>query len=245
MAKIAVVTPTFNERNNIPVLIEKIFSLKMEDLNLYVVDDNSPDGTAEVVRGLSQVYPVELISRPRKEGLGRAYTAAFNKILSGPERPDYIVQMDADLSHDPAIIPNMIAKMGECDAVLGSRYIKNGGVKNWGWVRRQVSRLGNIYARLVLDLPYHDLTSGFKCWKRTVLEKIDLNNLSSVGYNFQIETTYRAYKLGFKICETPIVFIERKSGVSKFNLGIIGESFIKILVLKYEGLAGKIKNLSR
>lgn len=240
MARIAVVTPTFNERNNIPILVEKIFSLKIEGLNLYVVDDNSPDGTAGVVKELSLKYPaVTLIFRPAKEGLGRAYTAVFKQILSLDDKPDYIIQMDADLSHDPKVIPCMIAKIGECDVVLGSRYIKDGGIKNWDLLRRLISRFGNFYTRVVLGLTYRDLTGGFKCWRRAVLEEIDMDSLSSVGYNFQIETTYKAHRLGFKICEVPIIFIERKSGISKFNLSIIWESFIKILVLKYEGFYRK------
>ncbi len=207
---------------------------------MYVVDDNSPDGTAGAVKELSLKYPaVTLIFRPAKEGLGRAYAAVFKQILSLDDKPDYIIQMDADLSHDPKVIPCMIAKIGECDVVLGSRYIKDGGIKNWDLLRRLISRFGNFYTRVVLGLPYRDLTGGFKCWRRAVLEEIDMDSLSSVGYNFQIETTYKAHRLGFKICEVPIIFIERKSGISKFNLSIIWESFIKILVLKYEGFYRK------
>lgn len=230
--RITIVVPTYNEAESIGVLARKIFDLGLKDLNMFVVDDGSPDGTAEVVRTMARDYPVELMSRDQKNGLGRAYAAAFREILSKKDTPDFIVQMDADLSHNPAVIPEMIKKMGECDLVLGSRYVKGGGIENWGFLRRLVSRWGNAYARFVLDLPYRDLTGGFKCWRRETLEKIDLNSLSSVGYNFQIETTYKAHQLGFKICEVPMIFTERKLGASKFNLRIMFESFIKVLLLR-------------
>lgn len=234
MSRIIVVTPTYNEKDNISVLVEKLFSLNISNLELWVVDDNSPDGTAGIVKELSLKYPIKLISRSKKEGLGAAYAAGLKSILNQNDQPDYIIQMDADLSHDPAVIPAMIKKIGEYDLVLGSRYIAGGGVKNWNFFRRLVSRWSNVYARLVLGLPFKDLTGGFKCWRRAVLEKIGLGSLSSVGYNFQIETTYKAHKLGFKICEIPIIFTERKRGASKFNVGIVGESFIKVLLLKFQ-----------
>ncbi len=230
--KTIVIIPTYNEKSNIAEIIEKLFSLKINSLEVLVVDDNSPDGTAEVVRKLAQKYPVNLIVRSEKRGLGTAYTAAFKNLLGEPDPPDIIIQMDADLSHDPVVIPVFLNQIKNCDVVLGSRYIKGGGVKNWNFFRRIVSRWSNVYARVILGLPYRDLTGGFKCWKREVLEKIDLDSLSSVGYNFQIETTYKAHRLGYKICEVPITFTERKQGESKFNLGIIVESFIKVLRLK-------------
>ncbi|MEK7564890.1 MAG: polyprenol monophosphomannose synthase [Patescibacteria group bacterium] len=230
--KAVVVIPTYNERSNIIEVIEKIFALGLNDLEVLVVDDNSPDGTAEVVKELSLKYPIKLLSRAKKEGLGKAYVSAFKLILSAQDKPDYIIQMDADLSHNPKNILDFLHKIGEWDLVLGSRYIKGGGTENWDVIRKMVSRFGNIYAQLILSLPYKDLTGGFKCWKRGVLEKINLDSLNSTGYNFQIETTYKAQKLGYKICETPIIFTERKTGKSKFNLGIIWESFIKVLWLR-------------
>lgn len=233
MSRIIVVTPTYNERDNISVLVKKLFSLNISGLELWVIDDNSPDGTADVVQDLSLKYPINLISRAKKEGLGMAYAAGFKSILNQSNQPDYVIQMDADLSHDPAMIPVMIKKMSEYDLVLGSRYVTGGGVENWDFFRRLISRWSNSYARLVLGLPFKDLTGGFKCWSGAVLEKIGLDSLSSVGYNFQIETTYKAHKLGFRICEVPIVFTERKRGASKFNVGIIGESFIKVLFLRF------------
>ena len=232
MVKTVVVIPTYNEKDNIGKLIKQVFDLGIEGLEILIVDDNSPDGTGEVVIELSQKYPIKIISRKEKRGLGTAYAAAFKLLLNQKEKPDYIIQMDADLSHNPAIILVFLNKIKECDVVLGSRYVKGGGVKNWGLLRRVISYWSNIYARLILNLPYRDLTGGFKCWKREVLEKIDLDSLSSVGYNFQIETTYKARQLGYKICEVPIIFTERKLGQSKFNLDIIWESFIKVLWLR-------------
>lgn len=231
-SKVTVVIPTYNEKDNLPVLVGKIFNLNIPGLRLWVVDDNSPDGTGDVAQELSRQYPVRVIARDQKRGLGTAYAAAFKSILDQPDQPDYIVQMDADLSHNPAEIPVFLNKIKSCDVVLGSRYIKGGGVVNWNFWRRLISRLSNIYARLILGIPIYDLTGGFKCWKREVLEKINLNSLSSVGYNFQIETTYKASRLGFKVCEVPIIFTERKLGSSKFNPGIILESFIKVLLLR-------------
>lgn len=234
MPKICVVTPTYNEKENLAELVEKIFSLRIPDLEMIVVDDNSPDGTAELVKKLGEKYPIKLIWREKKEGLGTAYALAFKKILKLPEneKPNFIVQMDADLSHDPALIPKFLEYIQSHDLVLGSRYITGGAIQNWDFMRRLVSCGGNFYARAILKLPYHDLTGGFKCWKREVLEKMDLNSLSSAGYNFQIETTYKAHAAGHKITEIPILFTERKLGKSKMNFKIILESFWKVLMLK-------------
>lgn len=235
---IYIVVPTYNERDNISALIERVFLLGIPDLRLVVVDDNSPDGTADIVEKLAQKYPVEIIKREEKSGLGRAYIDAFKKILSphnviSCKDADIIIQMDADLSHDPNSIPKMLSQIQRgCDVVLGSRYIKGGKIENWSLMRRLVSWCGNMYARLVLNLPYKDLTGGYKCWRAKVLRNLNLENLSSLGYNFQIETTYRAHKKGYKVCEVPIVFTERREGASKFNLGIILEAFWRVLMLR-------------
>lgn len=231
--KVVVVVPTYNERDNIGELIERVFGLNIPDLFMLVVDDNSPDGTGELVRSLSAKYPIELITRPRKSGLGTAYAAAFKRLLGSDRKQDYIIQMDADMSHDPGAVPEFLEKIKDCDLVLGSRYVRGGGVENWGFLRRWISRLSNIYARLVLGVSIRDLTGGFKCWRRGTLEKIDLEALDSVGYNFQIETTYKTIQRGLKVCEIPIVFRERKTGRSKFNLAIMLESFIKVLLLRF------------
>lgn len=234
--KVFVVTPTYNERGNIEELVRKIAALKISDLKIIVVDDNSPDGTGELAEKLAQTHPLKVLRRPNKSGLGTAYVEAFKKILAGNFSewgiPDFIIQMDADLSHDPEIIPRLLEAAQNCDMVLGSRYVAGGEIKNWGILRRILSRFGNAYARLILHLPYRDLTGGFKCFKRRTLENIDLDSLSSVGYNFQIETTYKAHRKGYKICEIPITFTERKIGKSKINLPIILESFWKVLSLR-------------
>lgn len=233
MASIFVVTPTYNERNNLEILSKKIFDLKISGLKLIVVDDNSPDGTGEFAEELAKIYPVKVIHREKKMGLGTAYAQAFKEIIT-QDRPDYVIQMDTDLSHDTAAIPQMLEKIRECDLVLGSRYVAGGKIENWNFFRRLVSRWGNIYARFILGLPYKDLTGGFKCFRRAVLENINLDSLDSVGYNFQIETTNAAHKKGYKICEIPITFTERRGGASKFNFGIILESFWKVLFLRFK-----------
>ncbi len=230
MSKVYVVIPTYNERENLPALVEKIFALKIPDLRLMVVDDNSPDGTGRIADELRQKYPVTVIHRAEKSGLGKAYVQGFESL---PPEAEIVIQMDADLSHDPAAIPAMLEKIKTCDVVLGSRYIPGGNTKNWDLARKLISRFGNFYARTILALPYRDLTGGFKCFRREALEKINLSLLSSVGYNFQIETTYAAHKKGLKICEIPITFTERRLGSSKFNLGIILESFWKVLRLRF------------
>ncbi len=231
MPKIYVVVPTYNERENLPLLAKKIFALKIPDLHLMIVDDNSPDGTGRIADELRNKHPVTVIHRSEKSGLGKAYVQGFQSL---PPEAEIVVQMDADLSHDPAVIPEMISKITACDVVLGSRYIPGGKTENWDFFRKMISRFGNFYARTILGLPYRDLTGGFKCFRREVLEKIDLPSLSSVGYNFQIETTYAAHKKGFKICEIPITFTERKTGKSKFNLAITLEAFWKVLMLRYK-----------
>jgi len=231
MAKIYIIIPTYNEKDNILILIEQIFALGIEGLNILVVDDNSPDGTGQLVEERKKTDPrLSILHRLQKAGLGKAYLAGFTEALK--RGADYIFEMDADFSHDPKYIPEFLAKIKDYDLVLGSRYVSGGGVSNWNLTRRLISRFGNSYARLVLGLPLKDLTGGFKCYRRAVLEKINLADLSSVGYNFQIETTFKAYQAGFKIAEIPIIFTERVLGKSKFNLKIILESFWQVLLLR-------------
>ena len=230
---IFIVTPTYNEKENLKELVEMVFALGISDLKMVVVDDNSPDGTAELAEELAKKYPIQLIRRERKMGLGTAYAEAFREILNlETEFPSAVIQMDADLSHDPKVIPALLEKIKNHDVVLGSRYIAGGGIENWGLARQLVSRFGNIYAKAVLSLPYQDLTGGFKCWRGEALKNLNFNQLSSTGYNFQIETTYAAHKAGHKICEIPIIFTERKFGKSKFNLPIMLEAFWKVLMLR-------------
>lgn len=230
---IEVVTPTYNEKNNLETLVHKIFALRIAGLALTVVDDNSPDGTGQLADALAKVYPIQVIHRQQKSGLGTAYVEAFQSILQ--KKPDYIIQLDADLSHDPRDIPRLLEEIEQCDLVLGSRYIPGGNIRNWSLSRRLISRFGNLYANAVLFIPFRDLTGGFKCYRREVLEQIGLDTLSSVGYNFQIETTYRAYKKGFRIREMPIIFTERTAGSTKFDFNIIWESFVKILNVRFRG----------
>ena len=230
--KCLVIMPTYNEKENVEAIATAV--LKNKECDILFIDDNSPDGTGKIIDEMhTEDKRINVIHRPGKSGLGRAYITGFKWAIENGY--DFIFEMDADFSHDPAEIPNFIKKMDECDMVLGSRYVKGGGIENWDVLRKLVSRFGNIYSRTVLWLPYRDLTGGFKCYKRKVLESIDLDTFSSVGYNFQIETTYKAHKNGFHICEIPITFRERKSGQSKFNLAIILESFVKVLFLRFRG----------
>ena len=228
-----VVTPTYNELENIEILIRAVFGLSVKPSVVVIVDDNSPDGTATIVKKLSQEFPIRLLERKMKMRLGTAYRDAFKLILEFQEKPDYIVQMDADLSHNPSDIPRFLEAIENSDVILGSRYIKMGGVRHWGFMRRAISYISNIYARIILSIPFKDLTGGFKCWRREVLKNIDLEHTSSIGYNFQIETTFKAYKKGFRISEIPITFTERTFGKSKFSVPIIFESFWKILLLRF------------
>lgn len=218
-------------------MAKKIFDLAIPNLEMMVVDDNSPDGTAELAKELGKKYPLKLIQRKKRGGLGTAYALAFKTLLELPnaQKPDIIIQMDADISHSPAAIPKFLEKIKSHDVVLGSRYIPGGTIENWDFARKFLSSWGNHYARIILGLPYKDLTGGFKCWRREVLEKIDLDSLSSVGYNFQIETTYKAHAAGNRIAEIPISFTERKRGKSKMNFKIILESFWKVLKLRIFG----------
>lgn len=233
MENIYIVIPTYNEKDNIEKIISKVFDLQIEGINILVVDDNSPDGTGEIVESIKRVNPkVDILHRQEKEGLGKAYIAGFREALG--RGAELIFEMDADLSHDPKYIPAILEAAKENDLVLGSRYVKGGGVANWNIARRLISRFGNIYARLVLGVSYKDLTGGFKCYKRKVLETIDLDGLNSLGYNFQIETTYEAHRAGFRIKEVPIIFTERVEGKSKFNLKIMVEGFFKVLTIRFK-----------
>lgn len=228
-----IILPTYNERENLAGIVQDIFSVGIRDLRIIIVDDNSPDGTGQIANELAANNSnIEVIHRSKKEGLGRAYVTGFKKALAEADN-QYIFEMDADFSHQPKYLPDFLEKAGEADLVLGSRNIAGGGVENWGMLRRFISWLANITIRIILGVPIKDLTGGYKCWQRHVLEQLDLDQVESSGYNFQIEMTYKAYKKGFKIVETPIVFIERRAGQSKFSLGIIFESFWRVLKLRF------------
>ena len=227
-----IILPTYNEKENLAGIVNEIFKQGVAGLRIIVVDDNSPDGTGRLADELaSQEKRLTVLHRPVKEGLGRAYIAGFRQALADPDCR-LIFEMDADWSHQPKYLPELIRAAEHYDLVLGSRYILGGGVENWGWLRRQISQLANRLARWILKVDLKDLTGGFKCFHRQVLEAIDFSRVESAGYNFQIEITYKALKLGFKIGEVPIKFVERRSGKSKFSLLIMLESFIKVIKLR-------------
>jgi len=230
--KIAVILPTYNERENIGNLIKIIFDLNIAGLEIIVIDDNSPDGTSAIVNGLKKDNSnIHLISREGKLGLGTAYLGGFRYALE--RGAEYILGMDADFSHDPKLIPSFLAQMNQFDLAVGSRYIPKGKIENWNIVRQIISRFGNLYARSILGMPVHDLTTGYKCYRREVIKYLLNKNIDAIGYVFLTETTYYTLKAGYKVKEIPIVFTERRSGKSKFSWAIIWESFCKILKLRF------------
>jgi dolichol-phosphate mannosyltransferase len=229
------VLPTYNEAENIGPLIRAVLT-ELEKTGrshrVLVVDDNSPDGTGELAdRMAAEDQRIQVLHRERKEGLGRAYLAGFGVALAGGG--ELVVEMDSDFSHDPADLPRLVAAADGADLVLGSRYVPGGGVTEWGLVRRLVSRGGSAYARLLLGVPVRDLTGGFKCFRRRVLETIDLERVHANGYGFQIELTYEAVEAGFTVREVPIVFRERRSGASKMTLRIALEAAWKVPAFRF------------
>jgi dolichol-phosphate mannosyltransferase len=229
--------PTYNERENLPRVIDALEPLGVRVL---VIDDNSPDGTGEIADVLAAEYDwVSVLHRERKEGLGPAYLAGFREVLRGDA--ELVLEMDADLSHDPADVPRLIeACANGADLALGSRYVVGGGTKNWGRGRRFVSAGGSFYARTLLGVPIRDLTGGFKCFKREVLETIDLDSVHSKGYAFQIELTYRALRAGFEVVEVPIVFADRTHGASKMSRAIFLEAVTRVPALRLETLRRRL-----
>ena len=232
-----IIIPTYNEKENLGPLLEAIYEIR-PDIHVLVVDDNSPDGTGQLVAEWAEAPQYEgrlfLLRRAGKLGLGTAYIAGFRWALARSYRR--ILEMDADFSHNPRYLPDLLAAAEEADLVLGSRYVPGGGVKNWGFWRRFLSRGGSLYARVLLGLPYQDLTGGFKCFRREVLETLDLGAVRSNGYSFQIELTYRAHCKGFKIKEVPIVFEDREVGKSKMSKHIFLEAVLMVWKLRREGL---------
>ena len=234
MAGVWLILPTYNERDNLEPLVRAVVPrLASTGLahKVLVVDDGSPDGTGEVADGLAAAIPeVEVLHRANKQGLGRAYLAGFEVALAAGA--SLVMEMDSDFSHDPADVPRLVAAAEAADLVLGSRYVPGGGVASWGLVRRLVSRGGCAYARLVLGIPVRDLTGGFKCFNRRVLEGLDLTGVHANGYGFQIELTYEAVRAGYSVTEVPIVFRERRVGVSKMTPPIALEAVWKVLALR-------------
>ena len=229
--------PTYNERDNVEQMLHALEPL---GVNVLVIDDNSPDGTGEIAdRVAAKLDNVSVLHRDRKEGLGPAYIAGFRRALA--EGADYVISMDCDFSHDPADVPRLVAA---CDAgadiALGSRYVPGGGTVNWGLGRRVVSAGGSFYARTWLGLGIRDMTGGFRCFRRTVLETIDLGTIGTKGYAFQIELTYRALRNGFTVAEVPIVFTDRTAGQSKMSRAIFLEAVRKVPQLRFRALTGKL-----
>jgi dolichol-phosphate mannosyltransferase len=231
--------PTYNERENLEPMVAELRGLGLDDLHVLVIDDNSPDATGEIADRLAgEDDHVHVLHRERKEGLGPAYLAGFRRALE--LGADLVFEMDCDFSHDPADVPRLAAAAAHADLVLGSRYVRGGGIRNWGFVRRFISRGGSLYAQVLLQLGVRDLTGGFKCYRRRVLETIDLDGISSLGYAFQIETTYRTLRAGFRVVEVPITFADREVGGSKMSKRIVLEAIWKVPILRLRALGGRL-----
>ena len=227
-----VVLPTYNEAENLERIAGAILGQLPESGTILIVDDNSPDGTGEIADGLAERDErVQVLHRPVKEGLGPAYLAGFEVALEGGA--ERIVEMDADFSHDPGYLPGLIAATDHADLAIGSRYVDGGGVRDWGPTRRFISRGGSAYARIALGLPIRDLTGGFKCFRREVLEAIDLETIEARGYAFQVETTYRTIRAGFRVVEVPIVFRDRRAGSSKMSGTIVAEAMWRVPLMRF------------
>jgi dolichol-phosphate mannosyltransferase len=208
-------------------------------VHVLVIDDSSPDGTGELADRLAETLDyVSVLHRPEKEGLGPAYLAGFRRALA--DGAELVLEMDCDFSHDPNDLPRLVAAAADADLVLGSRYVAGGGVRNWGLLRRFISAGGSWYARVLLQVRVHDLTGGFKCYRRAVLEAIDLDAIHAKGYAFQIETTYRALRAGFRVAEVPITFVDREAGGSKMSKAIVVEAIWKVPLLRLAALTGRI-----
>jgi dolichol-phosphate mannosyltransferase len=231
--------PTYDERENVESMVRALGALELEGLEVLVIDDSSPDGTGEIADRLADELPwVHVLHRKKKEGLGPAYLAGFARALE--LGADFVFEMDCDFSHDPADVPRLAAASEKADLVLGSRYVSGGGTRNWGLVRRFISRAGSLYAQMLLHLGIHDLTGGFKCYRRAVLETIDLSAIDSRGYAFQIETTYRAIRAGFRVVEIPITFADREVGGSKMSKSIVVEAIWKVPALRLRALTNRL-----
>ena len=229
--------PTYNERENVERMVR---ALVAEGVRVLVIDDNSPDGTGEIADRLAaELDGLDVLHRGRKDGLGPAYLAGFRRALA--DGAELILEMDCDFSHDPKDVPRLLAQVEQgADLVLGSRYVPGGRIPNWGLLRRFVSRGGCVYAQLWLQTRVHDLTGGFKCYRRRVLETIDLDAIDAKGYAFQIETTYRALRKGFRVVEVPITFVDREEGGSKMSKRIVLEAVWMVPALRLAALRGRL-----
>ncbi len=238
--KTLIIIPTYNEIDNLPPLVKEIFSYAPET-DILIVDDNSPDGTGELADELQHQHAqVRVLHRSAKLGLGTAYIAGFKYAIE--HGYDAAFEMDADFSHDPRYLPDFLKAIEHADLVIGSRYIPGGDTPNWTMLRRLISGGGNIFARFMLGIPVHDCTAGYRCYRRRVLENIDLDTIQSQGYAFQIELAYRVMKHGFKIVETPIVFMDRRVGKSKMSRKIVIEGFTYVLKARLRKQSEKSKS---
>jgi dolichol-phosphate mannosyltransferase len=236
--QILIIIPTYNERENIVLIIPEIKKV-LPQAHILVVDDSSPDGTAQSVRDIaSTINDVHLLERSQKDGLGRAYISGFKWALQRPYK--FIFEMDADFSHDPKYLPDFLNAIKENDLVIGSRYVSGVNVINWPMSRLLLSYCGNKFASILTGISVKDCTGGFKCFRRELLEKLDLDKVSSSGYSFQVEINYYAWKKGFRITEIPIVFTDRKHGVSKMSTRIIREAFLLIWKLRLASLFKRV-----
>ncbi|HUI93374.1 MAG TPA: polyprenol monophosphomannose synthase [Chitinivibrionales bacterium] len=228
--KVLIIIPTYNEKENIGLIIPEIKAL-LPDAHVLVVDDNSPDGTSALVKELAEKLPgIFVLDRPKKEGLGRAYVAGFTWALE--RKYEFVFEMDSDFSHDPKYLPDFLNAIKDNDLVIGSRYIRGVNVVNWPMFRLLLSYFGNLVARILTGVPVRDCTAGFKCFRRKVLEAIRLDEIDSSGYSFQVEVNYMTWKRGFRIAEIPIVFTDRKRGVSKMTTKIVREALILVWKLR-------------
>jgi dolichol-phosphate mannosyltransferase len=233
--------PTYNERDNLEPMVRALGEqLDTDRDRVLVIDDSSPDGTGKLAAELAAELPwVDVLHRPQKEGLGPAYIAGFRYALAGGA--ELVVEIDCDFSHDPADVPRLIASCeAGTDVTLGSRWVKGGGTVNWGTGRKLISRGGSLYARTLLGVGIRDLTGGFKCFRRGVLEAIDLDAIVAKGYGFQIETTYRVLRKGFSVVEIPITFADRRVGESKMGGSIVVEAMLQVPLLRYRALRGQL-----
>ena len=237
--RVTICLPTYNERENLEPMLRALGDVLPADGRVLVIDDNSPDGTGQLADELAAELPyVDVLHRASKEGLGRAYLAAFERALA--DGAELVVQIDCDFSHDPRDVPRLLDAAENADLVLGSRYVEGGRVENWGALRRFVSSGGSLYARVWLGVRIRDLTGGFKCYRRGALERIDLAAVGSAGYVFQIETTYRVLRAGFRVVEIPITFTDREAGTSKMSKRIFFEAVWKVPLLRARALAGRL-----
>jgi dolichol-phosphate mannosyltransferase len=239
--KTIIIIPTYNEIDNLRPLLTQIFS-NAPETDILIVDDNSPDGTGKLADEIRiENAQVNVLHRPGKQGLGTAYIAGFKYAME--HGYDAAFEMDADFSHDPRYLPDFLKAIENADLVIGSRYIPGGDTPNWSMLRRLISGGGNIFARLVLGIPVHDCTAGYRCYRRNVLESIDLDTIQSQGYAFQVELAYRVMQKGFKIVETPIVFMDRRIGKSKMSRKIVIEGFTYVLKARFSKQPDQHKSL--